>query len=103
MTAQPASELYEQTLLSIVKTLPAEQVKEILQFARFVQTQTLADFAFLEEETAEEIAADEALWKAQFAATQDGLRRMADDIRAEIRAGKSTPMTFTKDGKIVPG
>lgn len=103
MSLQPVPELYEETLLNIVRTLPSAQVEQILQFARYIQTQTLDEFAFAGDETPEDIAADEARWDAQFAATQDGLRRLADEIRAEIRAGKSSPMVFTKDGKITSG
>jgi hypothetical protein len=103
MTTQTISNVQEQTLIAIVRALPAEQVKQVLEFARYIQVQTQDDFAFAEEETAEEIAADEAQWESQFAATQDDLRAMAANIRAEIRAGKSQPMRFTKDGKVLPG
>lgn len=105
MTVQTLSDesTYEQTLLSIARTLPAERLRQVVQFARFLQVQTLDEFALVEEETPEEIAADEALWDAQFAATQDGMAKMAEKVRAEISAGKSTPMIFTTDGRIVPG
>lgn len=105
MSVQTAldSDLREQTLLSIIRTLPAERVNQILAYARYVQIQTLDDFALAEEESDEEIAADEAHWDEQFAATQEGLEKMADNVRAEILAGKSRPMLFTKDGKIIPG
>jgi hypothetical protein len=105
MTTQTVAEgsIYEQALFSIIRTLPVEQVQQILEFARFIQTQTLEDFALVDEETIEEIAADEALWDAQFAETQDELHRMADVVRAQIKAGQVKPMVFTKDGKIAPG
>lgn len=105
MTVQTLSEesTYEQTLLSIVRTLPTERLRQVVQFARFLQVQTLDEFALVEEESPEDIAADEALWDAQFAATQDGLAKMAEKVRAEIRAGKSKPMIFTPDGRIESG
>lgn len=105
MTVQtfPDTSTYEQALLSIARTLPTERILQVLQFARFLQVQTLDEFALDDEETPDEIAADEALWDAQFAATQDGLTKMAEKVRAEIRAGKSTPMVFTADGRIKPG
>ena len=90
-------------LLSIARTLPAERLRQVVQFARFLQVQSLDEFALVDEETPEEIAADEALWDAQFAATQDGLEKMAEKVRAEIRAGKSKPMVFTADGRIESG
>ncbi len=95
---------YEQTLINILRTLPVERVAQILDYARYIQSQTSEDFRFLDEdETEEEILADEARWDAQFAATQDGLKKMAEKVRADIRAGRTLPMVFTKDGGIAPG
>lgn len=105
MTVQTLSEesTYEQTLLSIARTLPVERLRQVVQFARFLQVQTLEEFALEEEETPEEIAADEALWDAQFAASQDGLEKMAERALAEYKAGKSTAMVFTEDARIESG
>lgn len=105
MTTQPVADasIYEQTLLSIIRTLPLEQVIQILTYARYVQTQTLDDFALVDEETSEAVAADEARWDAQLAATQAGLQQMAANVRAEIQAGKTKPMVFTRDGRIAAG
>lgn len=55
------------------------------------------------DETPEKIAIDEALWDAQFMASQEGLAKMAEKVQFEIEAGKSTPMLFTADGRIVLG
>ena len=96
--------VYEQALISIVRTLPVERIVQILDYARYIQSQTIEDFGFLDDdETEEEILADEARWDAQFAATQDDLKKMADKVRAEIRAGRTMPMVFTKDGRLMPG
>lgn len=105
MTVQTVSDasIYEQTLFSIIRTLPIEQVSQILAFARYLQTQTLDDFALVDEETLEELTTDEARWDAQFSATQDGLKKMAANVRAEIQAGKTRSMVFTKDGRIAAG
>jgi len=95
---------YEQALLSIVRTLPVERIAQILDYARYVQAQTQEDFGVLDEdETEEAIRADEAHWDIHFAATQEGLAKMADKVRAEIHAGRTQRMRFTKDGKIAPG
>ncbi len=106
MKAKTASQpsAYEQALISIVRTLPVERIVQILDYARYIQSQTIEDFGFLDDdETADEILADEARWDAQFAATQDDLKKMADKVRAEIRAGRTMPMVFTKDGRLTPG
>ena len=94
---------YEQELLRIVHTLPVERVFQILDFARYVQGQANEDFLHLDDENEEDILADEAQWDQQFAATQDGLERMAERVRAEIQEGRSQSMKFTKDGEMIPG
>lgn len=97
------SSAYEEAFLRIVRSLPVERVVQLLDYARYVQSQTIEDFGFIEvDESEEEIDADEARWDAQFAATQDGLQKMAGKVRAEIRAGRTRPMVFTKDERIAP-
>jgi len=99
---QPSA--YEQALINIVRTLPVERIVQILDYARYIQSQTIKDFDILDDdESEEEILADEARWDAQFAATQDSLKKMADKVRAEIHAGRTMPMVFTKDGRLTSG
>ena len=87
-----------------MRTLPVERVVRILDYAHYIQSQAVEDFGFLDDdETEEKILADEALWDAQFAATQDGLEQMAGKVRADIQAGLTAPMVFTKDGRIASG
>ncbi len=104
MTGQTVSETvtYEQTLLTIIRPLPIERILQIIDFARYVQTQTLADLTLVEEENEEAIQADEAHWDTQFAATQQGLQAMAAQVRAKIRAGQTQGMEFTADGRLAP-
>ena len=97
---QPSA--YEQALISIVRKLPVERIVQILDYARFIQSQTVEDFFPDDDESESDILADEARWDAQFAATQDGLKKMADKVRADIQAKRTMPMVFTKDGRIAP-
>ncbi len=102
-----SSSTYEQELLHIVQQLSSEGILQILQFARLVQAQTLANRSASQEqepmeETAADILADEARWDAQFAATQNGLKQMAATVRAEVQAGRTLPMIFTPTGTIAP-
>jgi hypothetical protein len=92
---------YEEILMNIVRSLPAERVIQILDYARYIQS--LTDKLITEDETEEEIIADEEHWNSQFAATQDGLKKMADKVRSDIHAGRSMPMVFTKEGEILKG
>ncbi len=55
----------------------------------------------LSEETFEEIAAGEALWDAQFAATDnDKLAALVAAVETEINAGRTLPM-FEEHGEFI--
>ena len=94
---------YEQELLRIVRHLPVERLAQLVDFARYIQAQTREDFVHLEDESEEDILADERLWETQFAATQDGLKRMAERVRGEIQTGRTQGMKFKKNGSMMPG
>jgi hypothetical protein len=92
----------EQTLVTILRTLPVERIAQVLDYARYIQFRAFDDIDLLDDETEEEILADEALWDAQFAATQDKMEALAEKLRAEIRAGRTQDMVFTDDGELAP-
>lgn len=93
---------YEQELIRIIHTLPVERIAQVVDFARYVESQAREDFISLDDELEDDILADEARWDAQFAASQDGLKCMADRVRQEIRAGQTKGMKFTKNGGMKP-
>ncbi len=100
-TAQQSS-AHEQALLRIVRTLPIERVVQILDHARYIESKAVEDFEILhDDETKEEIIVDEARWDEQFAATQDGLKKMAEKVREDIRAGRTSKMVLKNDGRIL--
>ena len=94
---------YEQELIQIVHNLPIERLAQIVDFARYIRSQATEDFLHLDDESEEDILADEAQWESQFAATQDGLKRMAERVRLEIQAGRTQSITFKKNGEMLPG
>lgn len=102
VSAIKSTSAYEQELLHIVHNLPVERMAQIIDFARYIRTQANDDFLSLDDESEEDILADEALWDAQFAATQDGLSRMAERVRAEIQAGRTQKIKFSKHGEMTP-
>ncbi len=80
----------------IAATLPRARTVQLYEFALFLQSHPLPT-----EETPEEIAVDEALWDAQFAATDsEKLAALAARIEAEIREGKTLPM-FDESGEFI--
>jgi hypothetical protein len=102
-----SSSTYEQELFQIVRQLSPDRVLQLLNFARSVQAQTLADLSASPEqesyeETEAEILADEAHWDTQFATTQDGLKQMAATVRAEIQAGRTLPIAYGSSESVKP-
>ncbi len=95
---------YEQTLISIVRTLPPGRAAQLLDFARFLKAQALVEQLVVAENLAE-VETDNEQWDVLLATddAQNLLDKLADDALAEHRAGKTRPMTFTPQGRIVPG
>ena len=95
---------YESVLIAIVRTLPPHRAEQLVDFARFLEAQRLTD-ELVQTESIEEIDADNTRWDEVLAtdASQTLLEKLASEALAEHRAGKTRPMTFTKDGQIRPG
>ncbi|MEZ4511252.1 MAG: hypothetical protein R3C62_05210 [Chloroflexota bacterium] len=91
MTVETAN--YEKKLVAIVRRLPAERGKQLLDFARFLAFETFntIDLDFLNEVVATE---GDAKWGTLFASDggQTALDQLADEALATIKAGASTPI-----------
>lgn len=94
----------EKALHHILHTLPSESVEQVIDFARFLQWKEIDQWNVLhEDETEAEVQADIARWDASFAASPNKLRKLADQARKEILAGRTMDMILTDDGRIGPG
>ncbi|RLC56657.1 MAG: hypothetical protein DRI80_15960 [Chloroflexota bacterium] len=95
---------HEQTLINIARMLPSERVAQLVDFARFLEAQTLVEELAAAESTAE-IETDIAKWDALLASeeAQELLYKLADEALEEHKAGQTRPMRFTYEGRIVPG
>jgi hypothetical protein len=83
-------------ITEIAATIPWARTLQLYEFALFLKSHPLPA-----EETFEEIAADEALWDEQFAATDDDkLAALVASVEAEINAGETLPM-FDERGEFV--
>ncbi len=84
---------YEQALIDIVRVLPPNRAEQLVEFARFLEGQILAD-AMFGEETAEEVEADNARWDALLDSdeSQALLEKMASEALAAHRAGLTKPI-----------
>ncbi|MBK7215633.1 MAG: hypothetical protein IPH95_00790 [Candidatus Promineofilum sp.] len=95
---------YEQALIDIVRVLPPNRAEQLVEFARFLEGQLLAE-AMFGEETAREIEADNARWDALLESDegQSLLDKLANEALAAHRAGLTKPMSFDDQGRLTPG
>lgn len=98
------SQLNEQILLDIVRVLPADRAEQLVDFARFLETQLLRGELFGTEVEAE-AEDDNARWDALLDGddAQALLNQLADEALTEHRAGRTKPMAFDRNGRIIPG
>ena len=96
------AEITHQQVIELVKTLPAERLGSLFDFALFlkVRPQALTDVEDIFGETSEEIEADEAWWSEQFRQTESGLLRLAEEAAEDYRIGNTTPMEFDEQGRL---
>ena len=83
-------------ITEIARAMPLARTLQLYEFALFLKSHPLPT-----EETFEEVAADEALWDTQFAATADDkLAALVASVEAEINEGKTLPM-FDERGEFI--
>lgn len=83
-------------IIDIATAMPLARTMQLYQFALFLKTHPLPT-----EETFEEIAADEALWDTQFAATDDDkLAALMAAVETEINEARTLPM-FDEHGEFI--
>lgn len=83
-------------ITEIASAMPLARTLQLYEFALFLKSHPLPT-----EETFEEVAADEALWDTQFAATADDkLVALVASVEAEINEGKTLPM-FDERGEFI--
>jgi len=83
-------------ITDIAAAMPLARTVQLYQFALFLKTHPLPG-----EETFEEVAADEAIWDTQFAATNDDkLAALVVAVEAGINEGKVLPM-FDAHGEFI--
>ena len=84
---------FVKAISDIAATMPILRTAQLYEFALCLKSHPLPT-----EETLEDILADEALWDAQFAATDDEkLAELVAAVEAEISEGKTMPM-FDRQG-----
>jgi hypothetical protein len=83
-------------ITEIATAMPLARTVQLYEFAIFLKAHPLPV-----EEALEEIKADEALWDAQFAATDENkIAELVASVEAEIDSGKTMPM-FDEQGEFI--
>ena len=98
----PTKTVSYQEVVDVVMTLPVDRLASVYDFARFVRAQALdaGRPTDIFGETEDQIRSDTEQWDQEFAASREQLRLMAREAAAEYRAGRTTPMTYTEEGRL---
>ena len=94
-------QVIEQTLINTIRTLHPQRMVQVLDFARWLQTQPNLDDIIDEELSEAELEAEDAAWELEYQANQEEFRAMARQALEEIESGETLGMVV-KDGKIYP-
>lgn len=96
--------IYERTLIDIVRHLSPQRLSQLVDFARFLEAQTLEEELATEEDSGALIEEENAEWDALLATeeSQALLEKLADEALAEHRAGRSQKLVFTQEGRVAP-
>lgn len=101
MDSPPDVKTLEQALVRTIRTLHPRRVAEVLDFARWLQTQPEVDQATAETLTAAELEVEERAWQAAYEANREEFRALAREALEELDAGETLGLVV-RDGKIYP-
>lgn len=98
----------EQTVLRIMRRLAPERVAELVDFARFLEfraAEDVGDWLEIENAATDQAGDADQRWDELFARPEARqlMRQMAQEAREEYRAGKTTEIVDTEDGRLAPG
>ena len=104
-TNTTASQKVDRQLIAISRSLSPSRAAQLIDFARFLEAQSLAESLAREDESMFATQADNTRWDALLATdkSQALLEKLADEALAEHHAGLTKPMAFADDGRIVLG
>ncbi len=101
--------VYEQTVINIIRKLSPERILQLIDFARFLEFQSVQknndDWLDKEKIKVEEgIRASEEKWDELFIKPEAKhvMREMAQEALEDYRAGRTTDIEITEDGRLAP-
>ena len=93
----PAS--LERTLLDVVRALPSGRALQVLDFARWLQTQLSPEENEVGKSAQAEMEQEEKAWEQMYNANRDDFRAMARQALADLDTGETLEMVIA-DGKM---
>lgn len=106
MQTMPPPQEYGEAIAALVRQLPAERAAQLYDFARFLleQSQSIDQLAVIDDEgiadevSAEELAAEDALWETSMSRHADQFAALKAQAKADVKAKKTVPM-FNEKGE----
>ena len=94
------STVYEQAIVNVVRALSARRAAQVLDFARWLQTQAQpANDSAQDDLLDDDIETEEQIWESSYFASREKFRLMARDAVAEFEAGATLEMII-EDGQV---
>ncbi len=93
----PAS--LERTLLDVVRALPSGRALQVLDFARWLQTQLSPEENEGSKTAHAELEREEKVWEQTYNANRDDFRAMARQALSDLDTGETLEMVIA-DGKV---
>jgi hypothetical protein len=90
---------FEEALLGTVRGLPPQRAVQVLDFARWLRTQSESDEWLVENRTMDDLQAEDAHWDQFYAQNRDTFRAMAREAVEQYEAGETQEMVI-KEGKL---
>ena len=90
---------FEEALLGAVRGLPPQRAVQVLDFARWLRTQSESDEWLVEDVTGDDLQAEDAHWDQFYAQNRHTFRAMAREAVEQYEAGETQEMTI-EEGKL---
>lgn len=90
---------FEKALLGAVRGLPPQRALQVLDFARWLRTQSESDKWLVEDLAVDDLQAEDAHWDQFYAQNRDTFRAMAREAVEQYEAGETQEMII-EEGKL---
>ena len=90
---------FEEALLGTVRGLPPQRAVQVLDFARWLRTQSESDRGPVEDLAENDLQAEDAHWDQFYRQNRDTFRSMAREAVEQYEAGETQEMVI-EEGKL---